>query len=205
MSNYIPRLLDTYNKEIKTSLSKELKISNNMRIPKLLKVSINIGFGQAKLNDNQLKAAVEELSIIAGQKAVITKAKQAISNFKIRENDPVGIKVTLRSHKMYEFLDRFISIASPRIRDFRGLSSNGFDGRGNYNFGINEQIIFPEVDYDKVNQIRGMNITIVTSAQTDEEAYELLILMGLPIREIIVDSNPIDDLPPSNTNLISVG
>jgi len=154
-----------------------------MRVPKLLKISINIGFGQARLNENQLKAAVQELSNIAGQKAVITKSKKAISNFKIRENDPVGIKVTLRSIKMYEFLDRFISIASPRIRDFRGLSSNGFDGRGNYNFGITEQIIFPEIDYDKVKRVSGMNITVVTSANTDHEAYKLLLAFGLPIKE----------------------
>ncbi len=183
MSNYTPRLLDNYNKEIKSLLSEKLNIKNSMRVPKLLKISINIGFGQAKLNDNQLKSAVEELTNIAGQKAVITKAKQAISNFKIRENDPVGIKVTLRSHKMYEFLDRFISIASPRIRDFRGLSSNGFDGRGNYNFGISEQIIFPEINYDKVKRVSGMNITLVTSAQTDYEAYKLLMSFGFPIKE----------------------
>ena len=183
MSNYIPRLLDNYNKDIKSLLSKELEISNTMRIPKLLKIAINIGFGQAKLNENQLKAAVDELTIIAGQKAVITKAKQAISNFKIRENDPVGIKVTLRSYKMYEFLDRFISIASPRIRDFRGLSSKGFDGRGNYNFGINEQIIFPEINYDKIKRVSGMNITLVTSAQEDFEAYKLLMAFGFPMQE----------------------
>ena len=183
MSDYTPRLLDNYNKKIKSFLSKELNISNSMRVPKLLKISINMGFGQAKLNDNQLKAAVEELTSIAGQKAVITRANQAISNFKIRENDPVGIKVTLRAHKMYEFLDRFISIASPRIRDFRGLSSNGFDGRGNYNFGISEQIIFPEINYDKVKRVSGMNINIVTSAQTDHEAYKLLLAFGLPIKE----------------------
>jgi large subunit ribosomal protein L5 len=183
MSNYTPRLLDNYNKEIKKALSDKLNISNSMSIPKLLKISINIGFGQARLNDNQLKAAVEELSIIAGQKAVITRSKQAISNFKIRENDPVGIKVTLRSHKMYEFLDRFISIASPRIRDFRGLSSNGFDGRGNYNFGISEQIIFPEINYDKVKRVSGMNITLVTSAESDYQAYKLLMSFGFPIKE----------------------
>ncbi len=182
MSNYMPRLLNDYNTKIKEHLSKELNISNNMRIPKLLKISINVGFGQAKLNDNQLKAAVDELTSIAGQKAVITKAKKAISNFKIRENDPVGVKVTLRASKMYEFLDRFISIASPRIRDFRGLSSNGFDGHGNYNFGITEQIIFPEIDYDKVKRVSGMNINIVTSAKTDHEAYKLLLAFGLPIK-----------------------
>jgi len=183
MSEYIPRLLNDYNTKIKTALSKDLNISNDMRIPKILKISLNIGFGQAKLNENQLKAAIEELSNIAGQKAVVTKAKKAISNFKIRENDPVGIKVTLRSVKMYEFLDRFISVASPRIRDFRGLSSKGFDGFGNYNFGITEQIIFPEINYDKVKRVSGMNINIVTSADTDHEAYKLLMAFGLPLRE----------------------
>jgi len=183
MSKYIPRLLDDYNKKIKPALSKDLNISNDMRIPKILKISLNIGFGQARLNENQLKAAIEELSNISGQKAVVTKSKKAISNFKIRENDPVGIKVTLRSTKMYEFLDRFISVASPRIRDFRGLSSKGFDGFGNYNFGITEQIIFPEINYDKVKRVSGMNINIVTSAQSSHEAYKLLMAFGLPLRE----------------------
>jgi len=183
MSKYIPRLLDDYNKKIKPALSKDLNISNDMRIPKILKISLNIGFGQARLNENQLKAALEELTNISGQKAVITKSKKAISNFKIRENDPVGIKVTLRSTKMYEFLDRFISVASPRIRDFRGLSSKGFDGFGNYNFGITEQIIFPEINYDKVKRVSGMNINIVTSAQSSHEAYKLLMAFGLPLRE----------------------
>ncbi len=183
MSKYIPRLLEDYNNRIKTELSKDLGISNQMRIPKLLKISLNIGFGQAKLNENQLKAAVEELTNISGQKAVVTKSRIAISNFKIRENDPVGIKVTLRSTKMYEFLDRFISIAAPRIRDFRGLSSNGFDGFGNYNFGITEQIIFPEINYDKVKRVSGMNINIVTSAQNNHEAYKLLMAFGMPIKE----------------------
>jgi len=183
MSKYIPRLLEDYNNRIKVELSKDLGISNEMRIPKLLKISLNIGFGQAKLNENQLKAAVEELTNISGQKAVVTKSRIAISNFKIRENDPVGIKVTLRSTKMYEFLDRFISIAAPRIRDFRGLSSNGFDGFGNYNFGITEQIIFPEINYDKVKRVSGMNINIVTSAQNNHEAYKLLMAFGMPIKE----------------------
>ena len=183
MSKYVPRLLNDYNEKIKPALSKDLSISNDMRVPKLLKISLNIGFGQARLNENQLKAAVEELTNIAGQKAVITKSKKAISNFKIRENDPVGIKVTLRANKMYEFLDRFISIASPRIRDFRGLSSKGFDGFGNYNFGITEQIIFPEINYDKIKKVTGMNINIVTSAQSNHEAYKLLMAFGLPLRE----------------------
>ena len=180
MSKYIPRLLEDYNKRIKPSLSKDLGLSNQMRVPKILKISLNMGFGQAKLNENQLKAAVEELTNIAGQKAVITKARIAISNFKIRENDPVGIKVTLRATKMYEFLDRFISIASPRIRDFRGLSSKGFDGFGNYNFGINEQIIFPEINYDKISKVRGLDITICTTAKNDEEALELLKGFNMP-------------------------
>ena len=183
MSKYIPRLLNDYNERIKPALSKDLNISNDMRIPKILKISLNIGFGQARLNENQLKAAIEELTNISGQKAVITKSKKAISNFKIRENDPVGIKVTLRATKMYEFLDRFISVASPRIRDFRGLSSKGFDGFGNYNFGITEQIIFPEINYDKVKRVSGMNINIVTSAQSSHEAYKLLMAFGLPLRE----------------------
>ena len=186
MSKYIPRLLEQYNKEIKNSLLTDLKINNSMRVPKLLKISLNIGFGQARMNENQLKAAVDELTNIAGQKAVVTKSKKAISNFKIRENDPVGISVTLRREHMYEFLDRFISIAAPRIRDFRGLPNRGFDGRGNYNFGVTEQIIFPEIDYDKVNQIRGLNITIVTTAKTDEDAFELLLAMGMPIRKKVV-------------------
>ena len=183
MSKYIPRLLEDYNKRIKPALSKDLGISNQMRVPKLLKISLSIGFGQARLNENQLKAAVEELTNISGQKAVITKSRIAISNFKIRENDPVGIKVTLRGIKMYEFLDRFISIAAPRIRDFRGLSSNGFDGFGNYNFGITEQIIFPEINYDKVKRVSGMNINVVTTAQDNHEAYKLLMAFGMPIIE----------------------
>ena len=182
MSNYVPRLLDDYNTKIKSELSDVLGISNIMRIPKLLKISINIGFGQAKLNENQLKAAVDELTNIAGQKAVITKSKKAISNFKIRENDPVGIKVTLRSVKMYEFLDRFISIASPRIRDFRGLNSTSFDGNGNYSMGIKEQIIFPEINYDKIDKVRGLDITICTSAKNNKDALELLKSFNMPFK-----------------------
>ena len=154
-----------------------------MRLPKIDKIVLNMGIGDGRDNAKALKSATEELTAIAGQKAVITSAKKAISNFKTRAGDPVGVCVTLRKTQMYEFLERFISIASPRIRDFQGLSGKGFDGRGNYNFGIDEQIVFPEVDYDKVNQIRGMNISIVTSAQTDDEAYELLVFMGMPIRK----------------------
>ena len=182
-SNYTPRLLTKYNEVVHKHLSKQLGISNAMRVPKLEKIVLNMGLGDAKEHKNWLTSGVEELTTIAGQKAVVTISKKAISNFKIREGDPVGIRVTLRESKMYEFLDRFISVASPRIRDFRGLSAKGFDGRGNYNFGVTEQIIFPEIDYDKINNIRGINISIVTSSVTDEEAYELLVALGLPIRQ----------------------
>ena len=182
-NNHQPRLLKKYNDVVQNYLADRLKIKNKMRVPRIEKVVLNMGLGDAKEHKNWLTSGVEELSTIAGQKAVVTHAKKAISNFKIREGDPVGIRVTLRSNKMYEFLDRFISVASPRIRDFRGLSAKGFDGRGNYNFGVNEQIIFPEIDYDKINNIRGLDIAVVTSGETDEEAYELLISMGLPIRQ----------------------
>ena len=182
-NNYKPRLLVKYNEVVHKYLSDRLGIQNAMRIPKLEKVVLNMGLGDAKEHKNWLTSGLEELTTIAGQKAVITISKKAISNFKIREGDPVGIRVTLRGNKMYEYLDRFISVASPRIRDFRGLSAKGFDGRGNYNFGVTEQIIFPEIDYDKINNIRGLNISIVTTGETDEEAYELLVALGLPIRQ----------------------
>ena len=182
-NNYQPRLRKKYNDVVQNYLADSLKIKNKMRVPRIKKIVLNMGLGDAKEHKNWLTSGVEELSTIAGQKAVVTHAKKAISNFKIREGDPVGIRVTLRSNKMYEFLDRFISVASPRIRDFRGLSAKGFDGRGNYNFGVNEQIIFPEIDYDKVKNIKGLNIAVVTSGETDEEAYELLVSMGMPIRQ----------------------
>ena len=182
-NNYQPRLRKKYNDVVQNYLADRLKIKNKMRVPRIEKIVLNMGLGDAKEHKKWLTSGVEELSTIAGQKAVVTHAKKAISNFKIREGDPVGIRVTLRSNKMYEFLDRFISVASPRIRDFRGLSAKGFDGRGNYNFGVNEQIIFPEIDYDKINNIRGLDIAVVTSGETDEEAYELLISIGLPIRQ----------------------
>ena len=178
-----PRLIIRYHDEVIGQLSERLDIKNVMRLPKIEKIVLNMGIGDARENANVLKSAVEELTAIAGQKAVVTHAKKAISNFKTRAGDPVGVRVTLRTTRMYEFLERFIAVASPRIRDFNGLPEKGFDSRGNYNFGIEEQIIFPEVDYDKVNQIRGMNITIVTTGKTDEEAYELLVAMGLPIRQ----------------------
>ena len=182
-TKYIPRLQLQYKENIVSSLVDTLNLSNVMEVPKISKITLNMGMGDARDNKNSLNQAVNELTLITGQKPVITRARKAISNFKIRQGDPVGISVTLRNNIMYEFLDRFISVASPRIRDFRGLSSKGFDGRGNYNFGISEQIIFPEIDYDKVNQIRGLNITIVTSSHDDLGAYELLKSFDFPINE----------------------
>ena len=182
-NKYKPRLVSRYHDEVISKLSERFHLKNIMRLPKIEKIVLNMGIGDARENANALKSGVEELTAIAGQKAVVTYAKKAISNFKTRAGDPVGVRVTLRKTHMYEFLERFIAVASPRIRDFRGLPAKGFDGRGNYNFGIDEQIIFPEIDYDKVHQIRGMNITIVTTGQTDEEAYGLLVSMGLPIRQ----------------------
>ena len=184
MKNYTPRLFEVYRNDIQPLLKEKLNVSNVMQLPKVNKIVINMGIGDARDNKNSLSQAVEELAIITGQKPIITKAKKAISNFKVRIGDPVGIKVTLRGIKMYEFLDRFISISSPRIRDFRGFSSKGFDGRGNYNCGVTEQIIFPEINYDKVKSIRGMNITIVTNATSDYHAYELLLSFGFPIKEL---------------------
>ena len=183
MDKYIPRLLNDYNSKIKEELKNKLNIGNIMRVPKIEKIVLNIGMGDARDNKTSFKQAIEELTLISGQKPIINNAKKAISNFKIRVGDPVGVSVTLRKNKMYEFFDRFISVTSPRIRDFRGFSSKGFDGRGNYNFGISEQIVFPEIDYDNVNNIRGLNITIVTSAHNDYEAYELLQGFGFPINE----------------------
>ena len=182
-SKYIPRLKLVYKNEIVPALIKDMNISNVMLVPKIEKIVINMGLGDAKLNKNGLKQAQEELSSISGQKCVITYSKKAISNFKIRIGDPVGLKVTLRSENMYEFLDRFISVASPRIRDFRGISSSGFDGRGNYNFGVDEQIIFPEIDYDKVNEIRGMNCSIITNTDSDEQSYALIKSFGFPLKD----------------------
>ena len=183
MEKYIPRLLIDFNSKIKKELKGKLNIENIMRVPKVEKIVINIGMGDARDNKTSFKQAIEELTLISGQKPIVNTAKKAISNFKIRAGDPVGVSVTLRKNKMYEFFDRFISVTSPRIRDFRGFSSKGFDGRGNYNFGITEQIVFPEINYDNVNNIRGMNVTIVTSAHNDYEAYELLQSFGFPINE----------------------
>ena len=180
---YLPNLKRLYNEEIIGGLKKKFKYSNIMEVPKVNSISLNMGLGDAKNNSKGLESAVEELTLISGQKPIITKAKKDISNFKIRQGWPVGCKVTLRQDRMYEFLERLISIALPRTRDFRGLSFKSFDGRGNYNFGVKEQIIFTEIDYDKIQSIRGMNITITTSAKTDDEAYELLKMFGFPLRE----------------------
>ena len=180
---YQPRLLNRYHDKVIGQLSERLKIKNVMRLPKIEKIVLNMGIGDARENANALKSAVEELTAIAGQKAVVTHAKKAISNFKTRAGDPVGVRVTLRTTHMYEFLDRFIAVASPRIRDFRGLSAKGFDGRGNYNFGIKEQIVFTEIDYDDIDTIRGLDVAINTTASTDEECYWLLKEFGFPLRE----------------------
>jgi len=179
----IPFLLNIYKEKIIPELIKEFNYTNIMQVPKIKNISLNIGLGDAKTDSKSLESAINELSLISGQKPIITLAKKDISNFKIRKGWPVGCMVTLRSRRMYEFLDRLISVALPRTRDFRGLSSKSFDGRGNYNFGIKEQIIFTEINYDKIQSIRGMNITIVTTSQTDNEAYSLLKKFGLPLRD----------------------
>ena len=179
---YIPSLKVVYRDEIVPNLLKVFNYSNIMEVPKINSISLNMGIGDAKNSSKDLDSAIEEITLISGQKPIITKAKKDISNFKIRKGWPVGCKVTLRSDRMFEFLERLVSIALPRTRDFRGLSFKSFDGRGNYNFGVKEQIIFTEIDYDKIQSIRGMNITITTSAKTDNEAYELLKLFGLPLK-----------------------
>ena len=174
------RLKDTYNSEIVASMIKKFGYKNVMEVPKIEKVVINMGVGEAKDNIKALEAAVKDLEIITGQKVVTTKAKNAVANFKIRAGMPIGCKVTLRGEKMYEFVDRLINLALPRVRDFRGVNPNAFDGRGNYALGIKEQLIFPEIEYDKVDKVRGMDIIFVTTAKTDEEARELLTLFNMP-------------------------
>jgi large subunit ribosomal protein L5 len=175
-----PRLKDKYRDEVVTSLMKKFQYKSVMQVPVLNKISINKGMGDAVSDKKLVDAGVEELTQISGQKAVATIAKKAISNFKLREGMPIGARVTLRGDKMYEFLDRLMSVALPRVRDFRGIKDKGFDGRGNYTLGVLEQIIFPEISIDKVNKISGMDITFVTSAKSDEEGYELLKAFGMP-------------------------
>ena len=172
-----------YNEVVKPSLMKEFKYSSAMEAPKIVKVVLNMGVGDAIANPKLLDEAVEELTAISGQKPVVTKAKKSIANFKLREGMSIGCKVTLRGERMYEFLDRLINIALPRVRDFRGISAQSFDGRGNYAFGVKEQLIFPEVDYEKIDRIRGMDIIIVTTAKTDEEAREMLKQFGMPFKK----------------------
>ena len=174
------RMFDQYHKTIVPELMKRFKYKNVMQAPRLHKIAINVGVGQATQDAKLIDTVAKELEHIVGQKAVLTRSKKAISNFKLREGLPIGVRITLRRSRMYEFMDRFISIAVPRIRDFRGLSDKAFDGRGNYTIGVKEQIIFPEIDVDKVTKIFGMDITFVTTANTDEEAYELLKGFGMP-------------------------
>ncbi len=182
-SDYVPRLKTRYREEIMPALKKKFNYKNVMEIPKITKITMNIGMGDAIQNKNLLDIVVDDLQVISGQKAVITKAKKSVSNFKLREGYAIGCRVTLRRERMYEFLDRFISLAIPRIRDFRGISDKSFDGFGNYNLGIKEQIIFPEIDYDKIEIIHGLDINFVTTAKTDEECYELLKAFGMPFVE----------------------
>ena len=176
------RLQDQYKAEIVPRLKEKFGYRNVMQVPRLSKVVVNMGLGDAIENAKVIDTAAAEIGIITGQKPVVTKARKSIANFKLREGVPIGVMVTLRREQMYHFLDKLIAIALPRVRDFKGVSTRGFDGRGNYTLGIKEQIMFPEVNYDKIDKIRGMNITIVTTARTDEEGLELLRLMGMPFR-----------------------
>lgn len=178
----VPRLKQVYHDEVVPALQKRFHYRNRMQVPRVEKIVLNMGVGEAIQNPRSLEAAAEDLMRITGQKSSVRKAKQSISNFKLRAGTPIGCMVTLRGIRMYEFLDRLANFTIPRIRDFRGLSVRSFDGRGNYSFGVQEQIVFPEIDYDKIDKIRGLNVTIVTTAWTDEEALELLRGLGMPFR-----------------------
>lgn len=178
-----PRLRERYQEEISPALLDSLNLENVMQVPRIEKVVINIGVGEALDNAKALEAASSDLTTIAGQQPVITRAKKSIANFKLREGRAIGVSVTLRGERMWSFLDRLVNIALPRVRDFRGVSPNSFDGRGNYTLGIREQLIFPEIVYDKIDKVRGMEVTIVTSAQTDEEGRQLLAMLGMPFRQ----------------------
>ena len=177
-----PRLRTMYDTQVRAALKQELGLANVMQVPRLEKIVINMGVGRATQQPSLLEGAVRDLEAIAGQKALVTRAKKSIAGFKLRENNPIGAKVTLRGDRMWEFLDRLIALAIPRIRDFRGLPPNAFDGRGNYTFGVTEQLIFPEIDYDKIDTTRGMDITIVTTANTDAEGRALLAAFGFPFK-----------------------
>ena len=174
------RMKDFYISEVVPAMIKKFQYKNPMEVPKLEKIVINMGVGEARENPKALESAVSDMTIISGQKPIITKAKKSIANFKLREGMPIGCQVTLRGSKMYDFADRLISLALPRVRDFRGVNANAFDGRGNYALGIKEQLIFPEISYDKIDKVRGMDVIFVTTAKTDEEARELLTLLGMP-------------------------
>ena len=189
---YLPNMIKLYKESVVPAMASRFNYVNSMQVPKLLSISLNMGIGDAKTNSKKLESAISELELITGQKPVITKSKSDISNFKIRKGFPVGCKVTLRSFKMYEFFERLTCIALPRSRDFRGLSFKSFDGRGNYNFGIKEQIIFTEINYDDIDSVRGLNVTLSTSANTDEEAYWLLKEFGFPLRDKPI-KNTIDE------------
>jgi large subunit ribosomal protein L5 len=179
---YVPRLQEKYKSEVAPELQTRFKYKSAMQVPRIVKVTLNVGLGEATQNPKLLDAAAEEIARMTGQKPIIQKAKKAIANFRLRENQRIGVTVTLRRARMWEFLDRLVNVALPRVRDFRGVSSRAFDGRGNYTLGLREQIIFPEVDYDKVEKIRGLNVTIVTTAETDEEGLALLTGLGMPFR-----------------------
>ena len=176
----MPRLKELYREHIVQTLLKDLGYGNVMQVPRLEKIVVNVGMGEALQNARALDAAVEDITTITGQRPIVTRARKSIATFKLREGNPVGVKVTLRGDRMWDFLDRLCNVALPRQRDFRGISPDSFDGRGNYSLGLREQLVFPEIDYDKIDKIRGMEITIVTSAQTDEEGYQLLRHLGMP-------------------------
>jgi large subunit ribosomal protein L5 len=178
---YVPRLKQRYNDELRAQLKEQFELSSIMQAPRIAKITLNMGVGEAKTDAKVLEAAMDELTIIAGQRAQLRRARKSVAQFKIREGMPIGARVTLRGDRMWEFLDRLISIALPRIRDFRGLSPNSFDGRGNYSLGLREQIIFPEIDYDQIKEIRGLDVAITTTAETDEQAEALLRGLGMPL------------------------
>lgn len=178
----MPRLKDLYYEQVVPALQKELAYENVMQVPRLNKIVVNIGLGEALQNAKALDAAVQDVTIITGQKPIVTRARKSIASFKLREGNPIGVKVTLRGSRMWDFLDRLCNVALPRQRDFRGISPDSFDGRGNYSLGLREQLVFPEIDYDSIDKIRGMEITMVTSAQTDEEGYHLLRHLGMPFK-----------------------
>jgi large subunit ribosomal protein L5 len=180
MADYVPRMRTKYDAEIVTAMTEKFGYKNHMEVPKIEKITINMGVGEASQDKKKVTIAAEEMALIAGQKPVITKAKKSIAQFKLREGMPIGCKVTLRRERMYEFLDRLITVAMPRIRDFRGVNPKSFDGRGNYAMGLKEQIIFPEISYDQIEKVRGMDIIVTTTAKTDDEARELLRLFGFP-------------------------